>query len=195
MAADDEGNEQHPQCQRPETHEELVTGPVGELGIRTRRPANPWVSVYVSDPELLELAKKKGINRSRLFTEALRIALYQGERSLVALMELEETRDQVLRLRKRIADLKEEIRANEEYLERVEAHLTELEEQERLVRRANRLSELFIALNKVCVDSGFDRVAVEQSAGEVIEEIRKEFEDFDLERHLVRLKEYMRPWD
>jgi len=45
------------------------------------------------------------------------------------------------------------------------------------------------------VDSGFDRVAVEQSAGEVIEEIRKEFEDFDLERHLVRLKEYMRPWD
>jgi len=151
--------------------------------------------VYVSDPELLELAKKKGINRSRLFTEALRIALYQGEKSLVALMELEETRDQVLRLRKRIADLKEEIRANEEYLERVEAHLTELEEQERLVRRANRLSELFIALNKVCVDSGFDRVAVEQSAGEVIEEIRKEFEDFDLERHLVRLKEYMRPWD
>jgi len=100
-----------------------------------------------------------------------------------------------LRLRKRIADLKEEIRANEEYLERVEAHLAELEEQERLVRRANRLSELFIALNKVCVDSGFDRVAVEQSAGEVIKEIRKEFEDFDLERHLVRLKEYMRPWD
>ena len=151
--------------------------------------------MYVSDPELLELAKKKGINRSRLFTEALRIALYQGERSLVALMELEETRDQVLRLRKRIADLKEEIRANEEYLERVEAHLAELEEQERLVRRANRLSELFIALNKVCVDSGFDRAVVEQSAGEVIKEIRKEFEDFDLERHLARLKEYMRPWD
>ena len=54
MAADDEGNEQHPQCQRPETHEELVTGPVGELGIRTRRPANPWVSVlsliHISEP-------------------------------------------------------------------------------------------------------------------------------------------------
>ena len=194
MVADDEENEERQQSQRPET-DELVAGPMGELGIRTRKPANPWVSVYVSDPELLELAKKKGINRSRLFTEALRIALYQGERSLVALMELEETRDQVLRLRKRIADLKEEIRANEEYLERVERHLAELEEQERLVRRANRLSELFIALNKVCVDSGFDRVAVEQSAGEVIEEIRKEFEDFHLEKHLVRLKEYMRPWD
>ena len=164
--------------------------PVGVVKTRYRR--SPWVSVYVNDPELLELARKKGINKSKLFTEALRIVLDQGERSLVALLELEETRNQVLRVRQRIAELKEEVKANEEYLQ---AHLAELEEQERLVRRANRLSELFIALNKVCVDSGFDRSVVETSAGEVIEEIRKEFPDFDLEKHLVRLKEYMKPWD
>jgi len=162
--------------------------------VTRRKPSNQWVSVYVTDPDLLERAKKKGINKSQLFTQALRVAVDQGEETLVTLMELEETRKQVLRVRQRIVELEEELKANQEFLKRVEKHLAELEEQERLIRRANKLSELFITLNRVCVDSGFDRVAVEQSAGEVIEEIRKEFPDFDLEKHISRLKEYMRAY-
>ena len=162
---------------------------------RKHKPVNQWVSVYVTDPDLLDRAKKAGINKSKLFTEALRVAVDQGEETLVTLMELEETRKQALRIRQRIVELEEELKANKEYLVRVEKHLEELEEQERLIRRANKLSELFITLNRVCVDSGFDKTVVETSAGEVIEEIRKEFPDFSLDRHLVRLKEYMKPWD
>lgn len=162
--------------------------------VKTNQPNSPWVTVYCPDVDLLERSKKVSINRSRLFTEALRIAVDQGERSLITLLELEETRSQSIRVKQRIATLEEEIKANEEFSAKISVHLDELEQQEALVQRANMLSELFIALNKICVENKYEIEAIEMVAGELLEVAKKELPEFELQAHVIRLRDLLTPF-
>ena len=77
----------------------------------------------------------------------------------------------------------------EEQLQMLLPRLQELEEQERLCQRAQMLSEMFLVLRDICVDQGFDLEAIKVAAKDVVEKIKAALPEFDLEKHVQRLKE------
>ena len=147
------------------------------------------VTLYVPDLELLEQAEKLHVNKSQLFRKALQLRVKHGEQALLNMMELDELRWRVQGLREEIRVHKMKLDKLEEQLQMLLPRLQELEEQERLCQRAQMLSEMFLVLRDICVDQGFDLDSIKVAAKDVVEKIKTALPEFDLEKHVQRLKE------
>ena len=152
------------------------------------RRRSPFVTLHV-DVELLEKADKLNINKSQLFRKALQLRVEHGEQALLNMMELDEVRWRVQGLKEEIRVYKTKIAELEDQLQMLLPRLEELEEQEKIYQRAQMLSEMFLILRDICVDHDFDIDSIKVAAKEVIEKIKTAMPEFDLEKHVQRLKE------
>ncbi len=152
------------------------------------RRRSPFVTLHV-DVELLEKADKLNINKSQLFRKALQLRVEHGEQALLNMMELDEVRWRVQGLKEEIRVYKTKIAELEDQLQMLLPRLKELEEQEKIYQRAQMLSEMFLILRDICVDQDFDIDSIRVAAKDVIKKIKTAMPEFDLEKHVRRLKE------
>jgi len=153
--------------------------------------SNQFITVYIKDADLAERIANSNLNKSKVCSEALRLVLDVGEKSLLALLNIEESNKALNEYRERLLFLEAHYTQEKMFLtERItiiEERLHKLKAEEYLIEKSTALSQLFVAFNKICIEQKFDINEIKEVATPMIEKIMEYFPEFDLEQHVTRI--------
>jgi len=143
------------------------------------------------DDELVEAMKERGLNMSDIARRAFR-ACIQSDAPLfddfLLFMRLEMYNDILTDLEIKIEKQRRKLEELQLRYEDIKNKKQKIERELELARRAARISELMQIINRVAIECNFNKEALMLQVGDLVEEMKQLKEDFDIDRHLERLK-------